>query len=314
MTDQVLNDQGLTLPAKTQRRAIPGLPSLLWKHRWPYVFISPFFLLYAVFGLFPMLFSLYLSLTEWKGVGEIKFIGLQNYQRMMNDTIFWQSFSNGFILFVIYVPIMLLLALSLAVMLNSPRIRGFRIFRTIIFMPFITNMVAAGFAFQILLTKNNGLINSMLTSIGLPEVPWLESIWGARVSLGLLIIWGWLGYNMVLMLAGLQTIPSDLVEAARVDGANRTQAFFHITLPLMRPVLLFCTVVSLMGSFGLFAEVRTLTGGGPTNATITPLIKIYNNAFQQFQFGYASAMAYTYFAILFVLTLVQVRYFGRDNR
>jgi ABC-type sugar transport system permease subunit len=307
-------DQALTIPVPSTRRQSPAWWSVLWKHRWPYTFISPFFILYAIFGLFPMIFSLYLSLTEWKGVGEIKFIGLVNYQRMLNDTVFWQSFANGVYLFFIYVPLMLILALALAVLLNSPRIRGFRIFRTIIFMPFITNMVAAGFAFQILLTKNNGLVNIMLTSIGLPEIPWLESIWGARVSLGLLIIWGWLGYNMVLMLAGLQTIPADLVEAARVDGANRVQAFFRITLPLMRPILLFCTVLSLMGSFGLFAEVRALTGGGPTNATITPLIKIYNNAFGQFQFGYASAMAYTYFAILFVLTLLQVRYFGRENK
>lgn len=305
--------QALTYTADKGDKKRTGLLSTLWKHRHPYMFISPFFILYAIFGLFPMLFSLVLSLTEWNGVGEIRYVGLANFERMLHDTVFWQSFQNGVYLFFLYVPIMLLLALALAVMLNSPRICGFRIFRTIIFMPFITNMVAAGFAFQILLTKNNGLINVALTSLGLPAVPWLESIWGARVSLSLLIIWAWLGYNMVLMLAGLHTIPTDLVEAARVDGANRVQAFFAITLPLMRPILLFCTVVSLMGSFGLFAEVRTLTGGGPVNATITPLIKIYNNAFTQFQFGYASSLSYTYFAILFVLTLIQFRYFGRDN-
>jgi lactose/L-arabinose transport system permease protein len=297
--------------AQTEKR---GLAATLWKHRHPYLFISPFYLLFAIFGLFPMVFSMILSLTEWKGVGEIKFIGLRNFERMMTDQVFWQSFGNGVTLFLLYVPIMLLLALFLAVLLNLPTVRGFRIFRTIIFMPFITNMVAAGFAFQILLTNNNGLFNVMLSSVGLPTVPWLETTWGARISLSLLIIWAWLGYNMVLMHAGLQTIPQDLKEAARVDGANQLQTFFYITIPLMRPVLLFCTVMSTMGSFGLFAEVRTLTGGGPMNATITPLLKIYGNAFNQFQFGYASALAYTYFAIIFMLTLFQVRILGRETQ
>ncbi len=307
MTNQVLATHA-EAKSKRQTRWL----ARLWKHRWAYAFISPFFILYAIFGLFPLVFSLVLSVTEWKGIGAIKFTGLTNYQRMLTDSVFWQSFLNSVTLFFLYVPIMLMLALILAIILNSPRIKGFGIFRTIIFMPFITNMVAAGFAFRILLTQNNGLINTMLGSVGIAPVPWLESVMGARVSLALLIIWGWLGYNMVLMLAGLQTIPGDLVEAAKVDGASDTQAFFKITLPLMRPILLFCSVLSLTGSFGLFAEVSALTGGGPTNATITPMIKIYNNSFQQFQFGYASSLSYTYFVIIFILTLIQLRYF-RDK-
>jgi len=282
-------------------------------NRHAYLFISPFYILFAIFGLWPMLFSLYLSFTEWNGRREIEFTSLENFQRLMSDTVFWQSFENGVILFFLYVPGMLLLSLVLAVILNSKYVRGFRVFRTIIFMPFITNMVAAGFAFQILLNQNNGLFNVMLTSVGIPAVPWLESMWGARISLALMITWAWLGYNMVLMLAGLQTIPSELTDAARVDGANNVQAFFFITIPLMRPIILFATVMSTIGSFGLFTEVMTLTGGGPMNATITPLIKIYNNAFQQFQFGYASTMAYTYFVIIMIFTLVQMRYIGRDG-
>ena len=290
-----------------------GLWASIKAHRHAYLFISPFYILFAIFGLWPMLFSLYLSFTNWNGRAEIEFTGFSNFQRLMRDTVFWQSFENGVILFFLYVPAMLLVALVLAVVLNSKYVRGFRIFRTIIFMPFITNMVAAGFAFQILLNQNNGLFNVMLTSVGIPAVPWLESMWGARISLALMITWAWLGYNMVLMLAGLQTIPNDLTEAARVDGANRVQAFIHITIPLMRPIILFATVMSTIGSFGLFTEVMTLTGGGPMNATITPLVKIYNNAFQQFQFGYASTMAYTYFVIIMIFTLVQMRYIGRDG-
>lgn len=280
---------------------------------WAYVFISPFFISYAIFGLYPLLLSLYLSFAEWKGVGPIKLVGLSNFARLLGDQVFWQSMANGIILFVIYVPVMLFLALALAVILNSGRVRGFRFFRTLIFLPFITNMAAAGFAFRILLTKENGLINIALGMLNIPPVPWLESVWAARISLALLIIWAWLGYNMVIMLAGLQTIPQSLTEAALVDGASPVQAFFHITAPLMRPVILFCAVTSTIGSFGLFAEVAALTGGGPANATITPLIRIFNVAFRSLQMGYASSMAYTFFAIIFFLTLLQMRFFGREQ-
>src|SRR5262249_49119379 len=137
---------------------------------------------------------------------------------------------------------------------------------------------------------------------------------GGRVSLCLLIVWAWLGYNMVLMLAGLQTISSDLTEAAQIDGANHVQAFMYVTIPLMRPVLTFSVVLSTMGSFGLFTEVTILTNSGqPVNSTITPIVAIFNQAFVNFRLGYASAMSYVYFAFIFVLTLFQMRYLSRSE-
>jgi ABC-type sugar transport system permease subunit len=226
--------------------------------------------------------------------------------------LFWQSIGNGVILFFMYVPIMTLLALILAVILNSKRVRGFRFFRTVIFIPYIMNIVAAGFTFRLMLNEKYGLVNALLGTFNIPPVPWLESVWGGRVSLCLLVIWAWLGYNMVIMLAGLQTIPSELTEAALIDGASPTQAFFYVTIPLMRPVILFSVVLSTMGSFNLFSEIYNLTNGGPVNATITPVIMIFRQAFGNFRLGYASAMAYLYFLILFVLTLVQFRYFGQQ--
>ncbi|HYN87502.1 MAG TPA: sugar ABC transporter permease [Ardenticatenaceae bacterium] len=304
-------ERSLTVPPKRLGRRA-SVWSGVRRSAWAYVFISPFYILFAIFGLWPMLFSVYLSFTEWKGVGPLKFVGLQNFATLLRDRVFWQSMQNGVILFFLYVPIMLFLALVLAVILNSGRVRGYRIFRTLIFMPFITNMVAAGFAFRILLTQQNGFVNIALGWLGVEPVPWLESIWGARVSLGLLITWAWLGYNMVIMMAGLQTIPRELTEAALVDGATPAAAFFRITIPLMRPVILFTAVTSTIGSFGLFAEVAALTNGGPMNATLTPLIRIYNAAFGNLRFGYASALAYTYFAIIFLLTIFQVRY-GRER-
>jgi len=288
----------------------------LWQRikqaRWAYTFISPFYILFAIFGLYPMLLSLYLSFTRWKGVGPIEFAGLVNFGLILKDKVFWQSMTNGVILFFLYVPIMLFLALALAVILNSGRVKGFRLFRTLIFLPFITNMVAAGYAFRILLEKQNGLLNVLLKYAGLSPIPWLEDVWWARISLSLLIVWAWLGYNMVIMLAGLQTIPRDLTEAALIDGASPIQAFFRVIIPLMRPVILFCMITSTIGSFGLFTEVSTLTRGGPVNATMTPLIRIYGVAFGSYQFGYASALAYTFFALIFVLTIIQFR-LNRDQ-
>lgn len=282
------------------RRALAGL-----------MFISPFYIFFAVFGLYPLGFSIVLSLNDWKGRGPMEYVGLENFLKIFQgpDKVFWQSIENGIILFVMYVPIMIFLALVLAVILNSGKVRGFRFFRTLIFLPFITNMVAAGFAFRLLLEANdNGFFNIILRFLGFEPVGWLESEWGARISLSLLIIWAWLGYNMVIMLAGLQTIPKDLNEAARVDGAGAIQVFFLITVPMMRPVILFTVITSTIGSFGLFAEVQTLTGGGPANATVTPLLHIYGVAFDSFRFGYASAQAYIFFAIIFAFTLMQLRF------
>jgi len=283
----------------------------IYKLRWPYLFISPFYLLFLIFAAYPILFSLYLSFTEWKGLGPIRFVGFQNFALLLKDKVFWQAMTNGVILFFLYVPIMTLMALVLAVILNSKRVRGFRFFRTVIFIPYIMNIVAAGFTFRLLLNQKYGLVNVMLGMFNVAPVPWLESVWGGRVSLCLLVIWAWLGYNMVLMLAGLQTIPPELSEAALIDGANPVQAFFSVTVPLMRPVILFSVVLSTMGSFNLFNEIYNLTGGGPVNATITPAITIFNQAFGNFRLGYASAMAYLYFSILFALTLLQFRYFGQ---
>ncbi len=286
----------------------------IYKGRWPYLFISPFYLLFLIFGVYPILFSLYLSFTEWKGLGPIKLVGWKNFELLLKDKLFWHAMANGVILFFMYVPIMTLLALVLAVMLNSKRVRGFRLFRTLLFIPYIMNIVAAGFTFRLLLNQKYGLVNALLGIFNIPPVPWLESVWGSRVSLCLLVIWAWLGYNMVIMLAGLQTIPSELTEAALIDGASPPQAFFYVTIPLMRPVILFSVVLSTLGSFNLFNEVYNLTAnaGGPVNAILTPVIHIFNMAFRDFRLGYASAMAYLYFIILFVLTFLQFRYFGQQ--
>jgi lactose/L-arabinose transport system permease protein len=290
------------------------------KSRWAYAFIAPFFILYSVFGFFPQLFSIYLSLSQWKGLGPVKFVGLANYKLIFSDKVFWQAMSNSVIIFFMYVPIMLFLALVLAVLLTSRRIRGAHFFRLMVFLPYITNRIASGRTFQLLFNSTNqGLINYFLHVFGLGPVPWMDNVWTARITLSLLIIWGWVGYNMILMMAGLQTINPELNEAALIDGATPVQAFFRITVPLMRPIILFCLAMSVMGTFNLFAEIYSLTNaggnapgavGGPMNATVTPLIYIYAKAFGDFRMGYAAALSYVYFLFIFIVTLVQFRRYG----
>jgi ABC-type sugar transport system permease subunit len=254
-----------------------------------------------------------MSLTRWKGVGPMEYQGFQNFSLVLQDKLFWKSVLNGIYMAILHIPVILFLALVLAVILSSGRVKGFRFFRTIIFLPFITNMAAAGYTFAILLNQTSGLVNVVLRDyLHLSGVPWLENEWWARISLTLLIIWAWLGYDMVYMLAGLQTISPDLTEAAMVDGATPVQAFFHITLPLMRPILIFLTITSTMGSFNLFTEVFALTGTGPAAATLTPVIRIFKVAFDSYQFGYASALGYVFFAIIFIISLIQLR-FNRER-
>lgn len=296
-----------------------GLWQKIRKNRWPYIFISPFYLLWVIFGLGPFIFSLYLIFARWEGLGPIQFVGLKNFQFLFKPgggEVFWKSISNGAIIFFMYVPIMTILAIVLAVILNSRRVRGFRIFRTLIFAPYVTSMIAAGFTFRLILEQDRGLFNVLLNMVGLPSVPWLENEWWVRVSLSLLVIWGWLGYNMVLMLAGLQTIPRELTEAAQIDGANPVQAFFYITIPLLRPVIIFSLILSTIGTFALFNEVYALTTvpGGPMRAILTPFLHIYNEAFQDFRFGRASAMSYVYALLIFAASWMQLRYFGREER
>lgn len=303
-----------TVSAPT-RGKIRALWREIVRHRWAYVFISPFYISFLVFGFLPVLFSIYLSFHKWKGLGPMEFVGLKNYTYLfgVGGKAFWQSIENGIILFFMYVPIMTFLALVLAVILNSKLVRFFQAYRTMIFAPYVTSMIAAGFTFGLMLQEKSGLFNAFLNMLGLPGVPWLEDIWWARVSLCLLVTWGWLGYNMVIMLAGLQTIPRELTEAALIDGASPVQAFFYITIPLLRPVILFSVILSTMGSFGLFNEVQALTGGGPMRATLTTMVHIYGEAFGNFRFGRASAQGYVYFALIFVLTLLQLKYFGREG-
>jgi len=286
----------------------------LWRHRWPLLFVSPFFVLFAVFALYPIFFSLYLSFHEWRGVGAMRPVGFANYTRLFGDRIFWGSMLNAVLLFFIYVPIMTFLAVLIATVLHGSFLKLQGLWRAIIFMPHLTSMVAAGFTFRLILDTHSGFANQALAWLGVSPVPWLDDMWWARISVGLLMIWAWLGYNTIIMLAGLQTIPIEVNEAASVDGASRVQIFFRITVPLLKPVILFAVTLSIIGTFQLFTEPYILTGGGPIRATETPVMQIFSSTFANLRFGYAAAMSYVYFVTIIILAIVQFKLVTRGDR
>lgn len=274
--------------------------------RAPYVFIAPAVLLFLGFTLYPVAAAFVLSFQEQEG-GSYSFAGIANYTRLFQDELFYTALKNTFIILLAQVPIMIALALVLAVALNSGlgRLKG--IFRISFFMPAITVLVAYAIVFIILLNKDFGLVNYLISLVGSNEVPWLTNGFWAKVSLILALLWRWTGYNMVILLAGLQGIPGDLYEAASVDGAGKWRQFISITIPQLRPVILFTVVLSTIGTLQLFDEPYVLTNGGPNNATLTIVMYLYQNGFQFFDFGYASAIAYVLVVIIAVLGYLQIR-------
>jgi ABC-type sugar transport system permease subunit len=313
----------MTTQATRQASGAPGHRSVtgrsgalhrLWRNRWPYLFIAPFFVLFAVFFLYPIGFSFWLSFREWSGLGEAEFVGFDNYLRVFTDELFWNSMRNAVILFFIYVPVMTFLAIVYAAILSEGFVRLQGMWRGLIFLPFVTNMVAAGFTFQLVFSTRSGIVNQWLSVLGVSPVPWLEDQMWARITLGLLMIWAWVGYNTIIMLAGIQAIPSEIGEAARVDGSGPIQRFFRVTVPLLRPVIIFSVTLSVIGTFNMFTEPFILTDGGPIRATETPVMQIFANTFEAIRFGYAAALSWVFLVIIIAITLIQFRFTTRGER
>lgn len=292
------------------------MQSSYWKWQFktaPYVFIAPFFICFMIFILSPFLYSIYLSFMSWKGQ-EKTFIGLDNYVTLLQSNDFWQAVLNSVIIFFLYVPLMLLLALLFAVCLSSAWMKWKGFFRTVFFIPNITSVVALSFVFVLIFNGDKGILNQFLMAIGVTDEPirFFETPWWARVAVAVLVIFRWTGYNMILLLGGLQSIPKTMYEAARVDGANGWQSFCHITIPMMRRLIAFCTILSTIGTFSLFTEPFILTGGGPNMATTTPVVLIYKESFQNLNMGYASTISLFFFVLMMIIALVQLKLF-RDS-
>ncbi|MCT2544182.1 MULTISPECIES: carbohydrate ABC transporter permease [Streptomyces] len=290
-------------------RTRPGRRRLLTRASVPYLLIMPAVLGFAIFKAYPIVASLWISLTTGNGAGR-HYTGLDNYQRLLNDPLFWTALKNTALILVVQVPLMLGLALLIALGLNSTKVWLRPLWRLGVFVPSLTGLVAAGVMFSVILNRDAGLLNWVLSLFGVDRVNWLGSPFWARVGVVLVITWHYTGYNAVIYLAGLQGIPQELYEAAKVDGAGPVRRFVSITLPQLRPILLLTVVLSTIGTLQLFDEPYVLTGGGPDNATLTVTMYLYNNGFKYFDFGYASALAYALALIVAVLGFLQVRLMG----
>ncbi|CAG7607389.1 Lactose transport system permease protein LacF [Paenibacillus solanacearum] len=272
-----------------------------------YLFLLPNIIGFLVFICFPVFASFLMSFTDWNGFGQVNFTGFDNYTRLWGDETFRISLLNSLIMTVVSVPATLLLAVLAAVALNKG-IRGIKLFRTAIFLPHITATIAVAVVWQLLYNPTMGPINGLLRTIGVDNPPaWLASGDWALLSVIIVSIWHSIGYYMVLYLAGLQGIPRDLYEAAEIDGAGKASQFRNVTLPMLSPVIFFTVIIGIINSFKVFDLVYVLTKGGPGRSTHMLVYDIYYTAFQRYEYGYASAMAYVLFAIIAVITFIQFK-------
>jgi len=295
--------------------------------------LVPAFLLFGVFLAFPILYTFYLSFFRFRGVSnetvlwidtgffsyrltriaDLQFVGLSNYTAMFSDTLFHQALFNTTFILVVQVPLMVALALLFAVALDASFVKLRGVFRTVLALPVSANLVAYSTVF-LLMMQDAGLVNYVLTSLGLPAIPWLTSSFWSRMTIVGAVTWRWTGYNMIILLAGLQNVPQQLYEAAEIDGAGRWEKFRYVTVPQLRPVLLFVFVTSTIGTFKLFSEPVIINGGGaPLDSTITIVQYIYQTAFIDFRLGYASALTYVLIAVVSVLSAVQLRVGGEGD-
>jgi arabinooligosaccharide transport system permease protein len=277
----------------------------------PYLFISPFYLLYVLFMLIPVAVSLWLSLTEWVGLGTPHWVGLRNYANLATDISFHRALGNTGVFVLISVCVVVPLALLIAQALNTRGLKVRDLWRTAYFVPVVVSPIIVALVFGLIFDRQFGLLNSVLRALfGTGGVDWLGDPGMAKISIGLVMLWRWTGYLTVFFLAGLQAVPRELYEAAAIDGAGRLRTFATVTLPALKPVTAFVVVTSFIGAAQIFEEPYLLTGGGPAESTLSVTMFIYRAAFQRQQFGYAAAAAVVLFVVVFGLSMLFNRLLG----
>lgn len=292
---------------------------ILNTYGWGFTFLA--LILLITFLFYPIIYSLYLSTMSSRGIVQ-KFVGLNNYLKLFNDQMFLIALKNTFTILIIQVPIMLFLALVLATILNDKSIKFRGVFRTGIFLPAVTSLVAYSVLFKMMFSLD-GFINTSLINLHIIKepVPWLLDPFWAKVTLIIAMTWRWTGYNMVFYLSGLQNIPYEIYESAEMDGANKIQQFFYITIPMLKPIIVFTTIMSTIGTLQLFDEPMNLSSGGvtassigPGNSLLTLSVYIYNLAFKYMpNFGYAAAVSYVIVFFAAILTVIQFKVAGEKN-
>ncbi len=276
-----------------------------------WVFVGPALIVIGVFFVLPVAAALLMSLTDFDiyalaDLANLRFVGLDNYAALLQRPLFWQALWNTVVFVVLGVPLSMAASLGAALLLHSKLARFQGFFRTALFAPVVTTLVAVAVVWRYLLHTRYGLVNHALAQLGVAPVDWLGDPQWAIPAIVLLSVWKNFGYNMVILLAGLQAIPEDLYEAARLDGARRWAAFRHITLPSLAPLLLVVSILTMAGHFQLFAEPYVMTQGGPAQRTVTVLYLMYEDGFKWWSLGSASAVAFVLFVIMFAITLLQL--------
>lgn len=269
-----------------------------------WLFIAPALVLLGLFLIYPIVWSLWMSFQTGRGMS-FSFGGFANIQRLTQDTVFLRALGNTMIFLVVQVPIMIVLALLFAVALNDSKLWGRSFFRTAIFLPCVTSLVAYAVLFKSMFASE-GVINSALTVIGLGPIPWFTDPFWAKVLIILAITWRWTGYNMIFYLAALQNIDRSIYESARIDGVPAWARFWYLTVPMLKPVILFTTVISTIGTLQLFDEPYNLTMGGPSQATLTLSYYIYDLTFRFMpSFGYSATVSWVIVVLVGILTFIQ---------
>jgi multiple sugar transport system permease protein len=270
------------------------------------VFLSPWIIGFLVFTAGPIFFSLGLSFYRWDVIRPAEFVGLDNYRNLFQDKVLIKSLFNTFFYTILFVPLSLIVALAMALMLNQ-KVKFVGVFRTLFYLPTLTQGVATFTLWGIIFEPDTGLLNRVLRSIHIAHPPrWLLDPAWAKVALVIMALWS-VGGTMLIFLAGLQNIPETLYEAAEIDGAGPVSKFFHVTLPMLSPVLFFNSIMATIASLQVFGAAFVLTNGGPSNSTLFYVYYLFNRAFMYFNMGYASAMAWLLFALILSLTVFQLR-------
>ncbi|SDJ46551.1 carbohydrate ABC transporter membrane protein 1, CUT1 family [Salimicrobium halophilum] len=259
-----------------------------------YLYIAPFFIVFAIIGLYPAIFSIFLAFQEWNGLGPMEYVGLRNFTIVLEDPLFWKSLYNTVIIGLMGTAPQLIVGIILAYFLNMAIIRFTNFFRVTIFMPYITSMVAVALVFGVFFSSNeSALANYFIGLFGFDPISWKTSEWGAKIAISLMVFWRWVGYNTIIYLAGLQSIPKDVYEAATIDGASKVQQFFFITIPLLKPFIVLTVFMSTVGALQLFAEPTVFLGSSAfsRDEAMTVVMYLYRDAFNLGSFGTASATA-----------------------
>ncbi|MFE0872712.1 carbohydrate ABC transporter permease [Streptomyces rochei] len=272
----------------------------------PYLFVAPFYVVFAAFGLYPLVFAFQLSFTDWKGAGEAHFIGLGNYTYLLTSPEFWSSLGNSAVMWLLIVPVQIVGGLAVAVLLANARLRGRGVFRVVFIAPFVTPLVAMAQVWIVVFDTDYGLVNSLLNLVGLPDVAWLTSTAWAKPTLALLFLWKTTGFAIIILLAGLQAVSADVYEAAALDGASRRRQFWSLTLPLVRRSIAFLVVVQTLAVFQMFAEPFVVTQGGPYGSTTTSGLFLYNHITSS-DLGTGAANSFLLVLLVFALSLLSVR-------